>query len=1012
MNKKKDVLLVLIAIMMVGIVFIDIVNAIVINAEYPEELMKTFSKEKNDLALKHSTIHIDTPLIPQPQLVVSKGFNLTINDNWAIGTDISDCQYNFSANWLKEMLRESNSIKLSISDMHSVQNNKRIILGSSQHPYVKKLLKRRMLSFPSYLGNESYILEIFQNGREEIIIVGFHPKGVFYGVQTLLQLINEKNIVEGFSILDYPDFKYRGVYSYDIQLSGWPLQMTDNQKEAIDDLAKLKINTILYPGSYDFFYETNYWLNGWLKFINYTSERFIEVIPSVDSLRHNSGPFYLKEGWWVKDEKFTFENDVAIADIPFTNLLYNGDFEIDGDGNNIPDGWAISNNKQAKWSWDNTTSLSGNYSMQLNAPDMPSGNTSSNSVILITHIHDVEPNSFYLMTAWIKSQEIGGYQPQITFYSRDNGSTYALQSSKGNYGTNDWRKSGVCIKTSRDTSSPLTIYSRIQEPGYGTFWIDNICIYRSDSSLKNVIRTNTTDVEITNLDKTITYINGIDYKIIDGETTNIFDEELQSFQIHRISTGGIDPYETVLVSYNSVCYWNRDHYDNQPKCVSDPRLYEERYYPAINKVITYLNPKIINLHSDEIRGFNRDSRNVKRNMSNAELITEWLNKINTYVKSLNQNCRIMMWDDMLSPYHNGGVENYQINYGGAKGRMAEAVENKMVNDSIIMNIWWYSNNWLSQMDSTTRFFRDKGFDYFVAPYRNPENIQSWSEIVVDKIGTLGAICTPWYDDESGFPLMADHFWNTRNKSIYFDSFEKDKDQNEIPDNWFKHGNPEYSIDGSNCQGSRYAKFPNCAVKVTGDSDTFYSIFINVTPNKKHILSAYIKRDESGIEKPVLKISWHDENQNKLYDEKRIVDNVTDVYKYYEIDTMSPINAYYLRIYLEGQKNGEESFWFDTIHLKIIKTPIVPKQALLIGFIRDLNEYEDFTCFNANLLLYSRLSELDIQLLSSDEEILVAKPYLGFVRSKFVLGWFNSVVILNTQNPIFSPHKFHQKIAFT
>ena len=29
---------------------------------------------------------------------------------------------------------------------------------------------------------------------------------------------------------------------------------------------------------------------------------------------------------------------------------------------------------------------------------------------------------------------------------------------------------------------------------------------------------------------------------------------------------------------------------------------------------------------------------------------------------------------MVSPYHNGGVEDYQVNYGGLPGRMAEATE--------------------------------------------------------------------------------------------------------------------------------------------------------------------------------------------------------------------------------------------------------------------------------------------------------------------------------------------------
>jgi len=39
-----------------------------------------------------------------------------------------------------------------------------------------------------------------------------------------------------------------------------------------------------------------------------------------------------------------------------------------------------------------------------------------------------------------------------------------------------------------------------------------------------------------------------------------------------------------------------------------------------------------------------------------------------------------------------------------------------------------------------------------------------------------------------------------------------------------------------------------------------------------------------------------------------------------MQVQSPKNASFIRIYLEGEKNGKEYFWFDTLRLKIKNKP--------------------------------------------------------------------------------------------
>ena len=62
----------------------------------------------------------------------------------------------------------------------------------------------------STASNESYNLRV-DNFKDVISITGEEPAGVFYGVQTLLALINDKGEVPQVSIKDSPRFPYRGL---------------------------------------------------------------------------------------------------------------------------------------------------------------------------------------------------------------------------------------------------------------------------------------------------------------------------------------------------------------------------------------------------------------------------------------------------------------------------------------------------------------------------------------------------------------------------------------------------------------------------------------------------------------------------------------------------------------------------------------------------------------------------------------------------------------------------------
>jgi hypothetical protein len=125
----------------------------------------------------------EAQVIPLPQHLERKGFEVELDSKWTVVVDTSDTPYNFSAIWLKDRL----GLTIADGDIEYPET-KRIVLGNPErHTFVERLLEERRLKLSTSLGEEGYILEVFDD-IQEIVIAANAPNGVFYGVQTLLQL--------------------------------------------------------------------------------------------------------------------------------------------------------------------------------------------------------------------------------------------------------------------------------------------------------------------------------------------------------------------------------------------------------------------------------------------------------------------------------------------------------------------------------------------------------------------------------------------------------------------------------------------------------------------------------------------------------------------------------------------------------------------------------------------------------------------------------------------------------
>ncbi|SHO52398.1 family 20 glycosylhydrolase [Anaerocolumna xylanovorans] len=133
---------------------------------------------------------------------------------------------------------------------------------------------------------EGYLLKVDAKG---VVIAAGSSKGLFYGIQTCLQL-KEQGCERELEIIDWPDNDIRG-YHFE---SRFGIPKFERMIEIIDELCKYKFNTILMELEDKFPYEeakgitsVNALDKDQLKeIIRYANDRYIDIIPLQQTLGH------------------------------------------------------------------------------------------------------------------------------------------------------------------------------------------------------------------------------------------------------------------------------------------------------------------------------------------------------------------------------------------------------------------------------------------------------------------------------------------------------------------------------------------------------------------------------------------------------------------------------------------------------------------------------------------------------------------------------------------------------
>lgn len=283
------------------------------------------------------------PLIPQPKSLKFESGNFILSSKTVIQAD----EDSFEAKYLQEIIKQQVGLDLKI--VTSTKAKSKII-------FANKIIEEKK-SF-----KEWYTLSISKN---DVIIIATEAHGIFYGIQTLSQLLPLEKSSEiklpCLTITDEPKYAWRGMH-LDCARHFFPKEFV---KKYIDYLAMYKMNTFHWHltddqgwrieiKKYPKLTEIGAWRNGSMighysdqKFDNkhyggfytqddikeivaYANQRHITIIPEIEMPGHavaalasypefscTGGPFEVGKIWGVlddvfcpKDETFTFLENV------------------------------------------------------------------------------------------------------------------------------------------------------------------------------------------------------------------------------------------------------------------------------------------------------------------------------------------------------------------------------------------------------------------------------------------------------------------------------------------------------------------------------------------------------------------------------------------------------------------------------------------------------------------------------------------------------------------------------
>lgn len=196
--------------------------------------------------------------------------------------------------------------------------SKLVKAGHGPFVFIGKHFDEELVILPEILKaeKEGYYIKIDHAG---IFLQASAEQGLFYAIQTLIQINEQGNWDQELEIMDWPDNKIRG-FHFELR---YGIPKFERVLSIIDELALYKFNTLIIEYEDKFPYDKNSDIASSLAFTSeeiqkiqsYASERYLEIIPLQQTLGHleyvlKNDKYYslkeVKEPIEEHEEPFTF----------------------------------------------------------------------------------------------------------------------------------------------------------------------------------------------------------------------------------------------------------------------------------------------------------------------------------------------------------------------------------------------------------------------------------------------------------------------------------------------------------------------------------------------------------------------------------------------------------------------------------------------------------------------------------------------------------------------------------
>ncbi|MFO8018609.1 MAG: family 20 glycosylhydrolase [Promethearchaeia archaeon] len=279
-----------------------------------------------NLDIKNFT-EINLKLLPSPMHVYEeKSYSLRISENLRIITSLSDDQ-SFVLDTFNEYLEEvslRSPISINYKKLEREFPQYETLIENCETSFLDVNIER--ISRKKTFKKQGYLIGV---GENSVLIQAFGAQGLFYGLQTIIQIFRSSpsgKIINPIQIIDYPQLEIRGISD---DISRGQAAKIENLKKFIKILTHFKINHYYLVYMQDMFQYSNhpkigkerspYSKNDIKHLVNFAKKYFIEVIPIFNANGHWENILYYPEYWQYGE--FPASNSLNIANDEIYTLL-------------------------------------------------------------------------------------------------------------------------------------------------------------------------------------------------------------------------------------------------------------------------------------------------------------------------------------------------------------------------------------------------------------------------------------------------------------------------------------------------------------------------------------------------------------------------------------------------------------------------------------------------------------------------------------------------------------------